>query len=152
MLCTPNLDPSWNTSFREVRNVRRRYEICEKGGRWRFWDGICIKRREKRQWHICPRNWKGRVLDSLQLWFLNYLTGKNFEQTYLLTPWSRVIIEKLIGSQLVKKFPAFYGTRRFITAFTSARHLSLSRASSIFSTPSQPTSWRTILMDPPIYA
>jgi hypothetical protein len=29
------------------------------------------------------------------------------------------------GSRLVKKFPAFYGTRRFITAFTSARHLSL---------------------------
>jgi len=28
-------------------------------------------------------------------------------------------------SQLVKKFPAFYGTRRFISAFTSALHLSL---------------------------
>ena len=28
-----------------------------------------------------------------------------------------------------KKFPAFYGSPRFITAFTSARHLSLSRAS-----------------------
>jgi hypothetical protein len=27
--------------------------------------------------------------------------------------------EKLTGLQLVKKFPAFYGTRRFITAFTS---------------------------------
>ena len=44
--------------------------------------------------------------------------------TYLITPWSRVHLEKLTGSQLVKKFPAFYGTRRFITAFTSARHLS----------------------------
>jgi hypothetical protein len=38
---------------------------------------------------------------------------------YLLTPWSRVLLEKLTGLQLVKKFPAFYGTRRFITAFTS---------------------------------
>ena len=45
--------------------------------------------------------------------------------TYLLTPWSRVLLEKLTGLQLVKKFPAFYGTQRFITAFTSARHLSL---------------------------
>jgi hypothetical protein len=45
---------------------------------------------------------------------------------YLLTPRSRVLVEKLTGSQLVKKFPAFYGTRRFITTFTSARHLSLS--------------------------
>ena len=35
------------------------------------------------------------------------------------------------GSQLVKKFPAFYGTRMFITAFTSVRQLSLSWASSI---------------------
>ena len=39
---------------------------------------------------------------------------------YLLTPWSRVLIEKLNGSKLVKKFPAFYGTRMFISAFTSA--------------------------------
>jgi len=46
--------------------------------------------------------------------------------TYLLTPRSRVLLEKFTGLQLVKKFPAFYGTRRFITAFKSARHLSLS--------------------------
>jgi hypothetical protein len=39
--------------------------------------------------------------------------------TYLLTPWSKVFLEKLTGLQLVKKFPAFYGTTRFITAFTS---------------------------------
>jgi hypothetical protein len=43
----------------------------------------------------------------------------------LLTPWSRVFLEKLTGSQLVKKLPAFYGTRKFITAFTSARYLTL---------------------------
>jgi hypothetical protein len=36
------------------------------------------------------------------------------------------LLEKLIVSQPVNKFPAFYGTRRFITAFTRARHLSLS--------------------------
>ena len=41
--------------------------------------------------------------------------------TYLLTPWCRVLLEKLTGLQLVKKFPAFYGTRRFITALTSFR-------------------------------
>ena len=51
--------------------------------------------------------------------------------TYLLTPWSRVLLEKLTGFQLVKKFPAFYEKRMFITAFTSARHMSLSWASSI---------------------
>ena len=46
--------------------------------------------------------------------------------TYLLTPWGRVLLKKLTGFQLVKKFPAFYGTRRFITTVTSTRHLSLS--------------------------
>ena len=50
---------------------------------------------------------------------------------YLLTPWCRVLLEKLTGLQLVKKFPVFYGTRRFITAFTSARHLSLSPWSTV---------------------
>jgi len=28
--------------------------------------------------------------------------------TYLLTPWCRVLLEKLTGLQLVKKFPAFH--------------------------------------------
>ena len=46
--------------------------------------------------------------------------------TYLLTPWSRVILERLSGFQPAKKFPVFYGTRRSITAFTNARHLSIS--------------------------
>ena len=45
--------------------------------------------------------------------------------TYLLTPWCRVLLEKLTGLQLVKKFPAFHETRRFITALTSIRHLSI---------------------------
>ena len=47
---------------------------------------------------------------------------------YLLTPRSRVLLEKLTGLQLVKKFPAFCGTRRFIAVFTSDRHLFLSWA------------------------
>ena len=49
----------------------------------------------------------------------------------LLTPWCKVLLEKLTGLQLVKKFPAFHGTRRFITALTSVRHLSLTWASPI---------------------
>ena len=65
---------------------------------------------------------------------------------YLFTPWSRILLEKLTGSQLVKKFPAFYGTQRFSTAFTNARHLSLSWTSSIQSIPPHPSSWRSILI------
>jgi len=59
--------------------------------------------------------------------------------THLLIPGTTVLLE------LVKKFPAFYETRRSITAFTSAHHLSLSWARSIQSIPSHPTSWRSIL-------
>jgi hypothetical protein len=44
----------------------------------------------------------------------------------VLTPWSRVLLEKLTGSQLVKKFPTFFAALSFITEFTNARHLSLS--------------------------
>jgi len=66
--------------------------------------------------------------------------------TYLLTPWCRVLLEKLTGLQLVKKFPAFHGTRKFITALTSVRHLSLSWASPIQSIYPHPTSWRSIII------
>ena len=69
-----------------------------------------------------------------------------FLLTYLLTPWCRVLLEKLTGLQLVKKFPKFHGTRRFITALTSVRHLSLSWASPIQSIYTHPTSWRSILI------
>jgi hypothetical protein len=37
--------------------------------------------------------------------------------TYLLTPCSRVLLEKPTGSQLVKKFPSFYGTPKFILLY-----------------------------------
>ena len=62
------------------------------------------------------------------------------------TPWCRVLIEKLTGLQLVKKFPAFHGTRKFITALTSVRHLSISWASPIQSIYPHPTSWRSVLI------
>jgi hypothetical protein len=65
---------------------------------------------------------------------------------FLLTPWSRVLPEKLKHPELPKKFPAFYGTQRFITAFTRARHLSLSWARSIQSMPPHPTSRSSILI------
>jgi hypothetical protein len=62
------------------------------------------------------------------------------------TPWSRVLLEKLTGPQLVKKFPAFYVTWRFITALTRASYLFLSWAISIQSMPPHPTSWREMVL------
>ena len=66
--------------------------------------------------------------------------------TYVFTPLSRVILQKLRGFQLLKKFPTFYGTRKIITVFTSACQLSLTSASSIQSIPPHPTSWRYVLI------
>jgi len=62
-----------------------------------------------------------------------------------LTPWSRVLLEKPFGSQLVK-FPTFNGTQMFITAFKSAHRLSQSWGILIQSMPSHPTSWRFIFV------
>jgi len=78
---------------------------------------------------------------SMSCW-LTYLL------TYLLIQLSRVLLEKVTGFNLVMKFPAFYGTRRIVTVFISARHLSLSWASSIQSIPPHPASWNSILILP----
>ena len=66
--------------------------------------------------------------------------------TYLLTPWSRVPLEKLTGSAASQEIPRIFGTRRFLTVPTSVRHLSLSWANSIQSPPPPPTSRRSILI------
>ena len=66
--------------------------------------------------------------------------------TYLFTPWYKVLLDKLTGLQLVKKFSTFHGTRRFITALTSVHQLYLSWASPIQSIYPHPTSWRSILI------
>ena len=44
----------------------------------------------------------------MQFLFSVIVSHKNY--TYLFTSWCRVLLEKLTGSQLVKKFPTFYGT------------------------------------------
>ena len=46
--------------------------------------------------------------------------------TYLLPPWSRVLLQKLTGSAASQEIPRIFGTRGFLTLFTSARQLSLS--------------------------
>ena len=48
------------------------------------------------------------------------------KKKYLLTPWSRVLLEKLTGSAASQEIPRIFGTRKFLTVLTSARHLSLS--------------------------
>ena len=40
---------------------------------------------------------------------------------YLFTPWSIVLLEKLTVCQLVKQFPEFYRTQKFIATLKIAR-------------------------------
>ena len=64
----------------------------------------------------------------------------------LLTPWCRILLEELTGLHLVKKFSAFHGTRKFITALTGFCYLSLSWTSPIQSIYPHSTSWKSILI------
>jgi hypothetical protein len=80
-----------------------------------------------------------------------YLSVSNYEfikgsETDHIYPWSRVLLEKPTGFQIVKKFPTFYGTRRFITTFPSARHLYISWANLIQFILPHLTFWRSILI------
>jgi hypothetical protein len=40
----------------------------------------------------------------------------------VLTPWSRVLLQKLIIAEMIREIIAFYGARKFITIFTVPYH------------------------------
>jgi len=61
--------------------------------------------------------------------------------SHLLIPWCRVILDKLSGLQLVKKFPCISRNPKFHYRTHKYPHLSLSWAS-----PNTHTSWRSILI------
>jgi len=42
--------------------------------------------------------------------------------TYIIIAWSKILLGKLIVTQLVKGFSAFHVTRRFVTVLTRAHH------------------------------
>jgi len=90
---------------------------------------------------------RNQYIPAVYLTLLTYLFTYllTYLPTYLLTPCSRVLLEKLTGFQKIKKFPAFYGTCKFITAFTIAPHLYLTWARSIQFMPQHPTFRRFIL-------
>jgi hypothetical protein len=69
------------------------------------------------------------VLESVQN---TQMQCKHHILTYLLTPCSRVFLEKLtVNFAASQEFPRIYGSRKSLTVPTSARHLSLSWANSI---------------------
>ena len=97
---------------------------------WRFGDTSCFSLRGQ-----AIREWaQTEELRPIEMSLFTSRNGVNF-QTYtnlifntcelIPSPWSRVLPEKLTTPHLVNKSPAFYGTRRFISAFTRSRYLSL---------------------------
>jgi hypothetical protein len=76
-----------------------------------------------------------------------HVKHSRYKRKHKVTPFSikqlKVCCGNKLSAQLVKKFPAFYGTKSFITAFKSAVPPSLSSANSIQSIPHIP-----LLKDP----
>jgi hypothetical protein len=104
-----------------------------------------------------PQGWFGRVRKisllpefsrrTVQSVASRYNDCAPIFNTYLLTPWSRVLLEKLtVNCAASQEIPRICGTRKSLTVPTSARHLSLSRANFIQSPRPPPTSWRAILI------
>jgi hypothetical protein len=48
--------------------------------------------------------------------------GRALLLTYVLAPWSRVLLEKPTGFAASQEIPRIYRTRKLITVLTSARH------------------------------
>ena len=101
-----------------------------------WWSGpVCV-------FTVTAGTWRPKILVewSADLTMFGSVFGRSktkvdLKYIYVLIPRSRVLLEKLTSFQLVKKFPTFNGTWSFVKSFTSARHLSLSWASSIQSIP-----------------
>ena len=104
-----------------------------------------------RFWSLTTRLWQSTTRDPTHL---RTTSAK-------VRPWSKVLsvhqqwltysVEQSLSWEANRfsasqEVPHFYGTRRFITAFTRARHLSISWASSIQSIPPPLTYWRSILI------
>jgi len=78
--------------------------------------------------------WSDFVLQNHGPWprIIYWISGTFWTSRH---PRSRVLVEKLIVTQLVKKFPTFYATQKSVTVITRSHRLSLSWARWTQSTP-----------------
>ena len=105
--------PGMNTKFSEKKPIKIAYPIP--------------RSKQKSRW-VC-KLWRGATYSLLDLTVVSISYALWISLIWQkLTPRIRVFLKKLTGSQLANKFAPLYGTRRFITEFTTARHLSLSWA------------------------
>jgi hypothetical protein len=104
--------------------------------RWQWWQ----------RWVSSSATWhRSKPCSALPSYLHNCLpSAVHYVVTNQLTPLSKVLLEKLTVTQLANKFPAFYETRSFITMSTRVRHLSLSWARCIQSTPFHPVPLKSL--------
>ena len=118
-------------------------------GRIRRWLLLSLIERERQGDPICCRHLVRQIRETVPKWMLvlclpaiaatfliHYLLTYSMEQS----PWEANC------SAASQEIPRIFGTRRFLTVITNARHLSLSWANSIQSPQPPPTSWRSILI------
>jgi hypothetical protein len=91
---------------------------------------------------FCPHS---VLLIRMVRWIESSSPEHHYLLTYFMEQSHSWEVNRFAASQ---EIPAIYGTRMFITTFTSACHLSLSWASSIQSIHPHPTSWRFITWTP----
>ena len=96
----------------------------------RIKDNYCLIHCNSDQCHLCFQTLYLAALSCLSVvGTLCLLWGTE------LAPWSGILPANLTGPKLLKKFSAFYETRRLIAAYITACHLALSWARSIQSVP-----------------
>ena len=91
-----------------------------------FGDSVCIRGEAGKMRTALPTDPNSDPEDGDRSYPRNEVFYVLFISYYLLTPWSRVLLEKLTGSAASQEIPRFFGTRMFITVLTSSCHLSLS--------------------------
>ena len=69
---------------------------------------------------ITHKRWPMNSGNGIKEQFSIIQTAENKGVTIFLIPCSRLLLQMLTGSHPVKKFPTFYGTRRFLTMFTKS--------------------------------
>jgi hypothetical protein len=117
-----------STYFTFILKYAAHWEICVCG---KINSVYCASKRYKHTYEYAPIELHFRTLWTYFPSIYEMIHGvvtfclEQYSNSILHTPHSTDLLDKLIGSQAVKKFPAIYATRSFIAPFTRARHLSL---------------------------
>ena len=121
----------FSTDFRKILECRTKLKVLRVGDPFVQWRKEEISKAGGRfsnfffQKRLQTVGLRVKIFNFVKLHTHTLTHSLTHSLTYLLTPRCRFHLQKLTGLQLVNKFPAFYGTRMFITALTRARQLSL---------------------------